>query len=216
METGRTINYAVYPTPMKPGETEQTYHVRQIYKTTVRTRELAEHIAKHTLIPVELFQMVVERLRLEMAEQLLSGHDLHFDGLGRFALQLGTKKTMGDDGRWHAKVYKHPDELDGNEVVVEGMTFVPDKAMLDLLHSEERMMVRHKVGYRQKVDRELMLQVLGDVCRQRGSFTRLDFQWLFGVSSYRAKKMLNELVAGPDALFCRRRIGTACVYRQKT
>ena len=76
-----TIHYKVHPTPLKEGETEQTYHVRQVLKRTVRTRELAEHIARHGLISVGLFEMVMERLKQELAEQLLSGHDLHIDGI---------------------------------------------------------------------------------------------------------------------------------------
>lgn len=214
METGRAINYAVYPTPMKPGETKQTYHVRQIYKTTVRTRELAEHIAKYTLISIDLFKMIMERLKMEMAEQLLSGHDLHIDGIGRFALQLGTKKRQDENGRWRTNIYDNPDLLNSDEVTIDGISFVPDKEMLKLLHSEKRMMVRHKEGYNQKVDREQMVQALSDICRQQGYFVRQDVQWLFGVSRFRAQQLLNGLVSEPKPLFARERHGTTWVYRR--
>ena len=56
MKTGESIHYTVHPTPLKPGETVQTYHVRQAMKTTVRTRQLAEHIANHGIISVGLLK----------------------------------------------------------------------------------------------------------------------------------------------------------------
>ena len=46
MKIDNTIHYTVHPTPLKPGETVQTYHVRQVLKTTMRTRELAEHVSQ--------------------------------------------------------------------------------------------------------------------------------------------------------------------------
>ena len=67
MKKGKTIHYAVHPTPMKPGETVQTYHVRQVLKTTVRTRELAEHVSKHDIVSVGLFEMMMDILKRERA-----------------------------------------------------------------------------------------------------------------------------------------------------
>lgn len=214
MKTGESIHYTVHPTPLKPGETEQTYHVRQAMKTTVRTRQLAEHIASHGIISVGLFEMVMERLKMELAEQLLDGHDLHLDGIGRFSLQLGTKKTKGNDGRWHTKTYLSPDELTAREVVVEGITFVPDKEMLERLRSEKRLMVRVKGSYEQEVSRAELLKTLAAHCEANGSFTRRTFQRLFGVSRYRAQSMLDELVSEPYPKYYREKFGPSYIYRK--
>ena len=214
MKIGEAIHYAVHPTPLKQGETVQTYHVRQVLKSTMRTRELAEHIARHGIISVGLFEMVVERLKQELAEQLLGGHDLHLDGIGRFSLQLGTKKTRGDDGRWHAKTYTSPDELTAREVVVEGISFVPDKEMLERLHSQPRLMVRHKGSYKQEVSRARLLKTLADYCAEHGSFTRRTVESLFGVSRYRAQQMLDDLVAEPYPKYYRQKFGPSYIYRK--
>lgn len=212
MKTGRSIHYKVHPTPMKPGDTQQTYHVRQVLKTTMHTSDLSDHIAKYSLITDGLFEMFMDYLKREMAEQLLDGHDLHLDGIGRFSLQLGTKKVQDDDGQWHRKTYLHPDELTAREIEIEGITFVPDKQMLDRLHAENRIFVRHKENYRQSISRASLLSKLSDFCQQHGSFTRKDFQSLFSVSRYRAKQELDTLVSEPYPKYYRKKQGPTYVY----
>lgn len=214
MKKGNSIHYAVHPTPMKPGEIVQTYHVRQVLKTTVRTRELAEHVSKHDIISVGLFEMVMDILKREMAEQLLSGHDLHLDGIGRFSLQLGTKKQKGEDGRWHTKTYLHPDDLTARELLVEGISFVPDKAMLTRLKEDVLTFIREKESYQQEVSRSKLLKTLADYCQVHGSFSRTTFQRLFGVSRYRAQQMLDDLVSEPFPKYYREKFGVTYVYRK--
>ncbi|MBR1934209.1 MAG: hypothetical protein IJ841_11080 [Prevotella sp.] len=214
MKTGRTIHYKVHPTPLKPGESVQTYHVRQVLKTTKHRRELAEEIARYGLVSVSVFELVIERLRREMAYQLRNGNDLHIDGIGRFSLQLGTKKVMGDDGRWHAKTYLSPEELNAREVTIEGMTFTPDKAMLSLLKDRGVHFVRQKEDYNQDIPRDQLLAVLDSYCQEHGSFTRQIFQMLFGVSRYRAQLMLDALVSEPSPLYLRQKFGPSYVYRK--
>lgn len=214
MKAENTIHYAVHPTPLKPGETVQTYHVRQVRKTTMRTRQLSEHVSQHSMLSVGLFEMVLDELKREMVEQLLSGHDLHLDGIGRFSLRLGTKKKKGEDGRWHAKTYLHPDDLTAREVEVEGITFVPDKEMLTQLNKDPHAFTREKDSYEQEVPRAKLLKTLADYCQAHGSFTRSTFQRLFGVSRYRAQQMLDALVSEPFPKYYREKFGPSYIYRK--
>ena len=214
MKKGNTIHYAVYPTPLKSGETVQTYHVRQVLKSTIRTRQLAEHVSSYEPFSVGVFEMVMNTLKKELVEQLLSGHDLHLDGIGRFSLRLGTKKQKGEDGRWHAKTYLHPDDLTAREVEVEGVSFVPDKEMLNALTQRQHLFIREKAGYKQEVTRSKLLKTLADYCQTNGGFTRTTFQHLFGVSRYRAQQMLDELVSEPFPKYYREKFGVTYVYRK--
>lgn len=214
MRTGLSIHYKVHPTPKREGDTEQTYHVRQVMKNTIRTQDLAKHIGRYGIISEGLFLMVMERLKKEMVEHLLDGRDLHFDGIGRFSLQLGTKKVKGEDGRLHTKKYLRPDDLTAREVTIEGITFVPDKEMLNSLKNVSRIFVRHKGGYRQKVSRQKLLTTLSNYCQEHGSFTRNDFQKMFSVSRYRAQQMLDELVNAPYPKYYRVKQGPSYVYRK--
>lgn len=214
MKKGNAIHYAVHPTPLKSGDTVQTYHVRQVLKSTIRTRQLAEHVCSYEPFSVGVFEMVMNTLKKELVEQLLSGHDLHLDGIGRFSLRLGTKKQKGEDGRWHAKLYLHPDDLTAREVEVEGISFVPDKEMLKALTQRPHLFIREKAGYKQEVSRSKLLKTLAGYCQAHGSFTRTTFQYLFGVSRYRAQQMLDELVSEPFPKYYREKFGVTYVYRK--
>ena len=57
-------------------------------------------------------------------------------------------------------------------MVVEGITFVPDKEMLGLLRSEKRLMVKVKGSYEQQVSRAELLKKLAAYCEANGSFTQ--------------------------------------------
>lgn len=125
------IHYTVHPTPKRKGETEQTYHVRRHYFTTLKSEDIVDHIRYHgSIVDLATYSLVMESLKEEIVELLQSGHDLHIEGLGRFCLQLGTRKTRGKDGRMHAKRYLNPEDITAREVVVKGISFTPDKAML--------------------------------------------------------------------------------------
>ena len=211
---GKTIHYMVHPTPMKEGDEVQTYHARQCLKYTIRTKDLAEHIARHALIDEGVFYMVMERLKMELAEQLLNGRDLHLDGIGRFALQLGTRKVKNEEGKMERKTYLNPNDLTAHEMTIEGITFVPDKAMLDRLQEEEVTFKRVKGGYKQTVTQSQLIGTLANYCQERGSFSRRTVERLFGISRYRAQQLLDKLVDGPTAKFYRERFGTSYVYRR--
>ena len=99
-------------------------------------------------------------------------------------------------------------------MVVEGITFVPDKEMLGLLRSEKRLMVKVKGSYEQQVSRAELLKKLAAYCEANGSFTRHTFQRLFGVSRYRAQTMLNELVSEPYPKYYREKFGSSYIYRK--
>ena len=202
----------VHPTPKKPGEETQTYHVRQVLNHTIHTHDLAEHVSKNSILSSGLFEMVMDLLGRELAEQLLDGRDVHLDGIGRFALQLGTKKVKGGDGRWHKKTYTNPEELTAREVVVEGMTFVPDKKMLNRLRTSSQFFVNEKEGYKQEVSHQDMIKKLEAHCAKHGSFTRKEFQRMFGISRYRAQQLLNDLTVSPTPHFRREKFGSAYIY----
>ena len=95
MKKHHTIKYQVHPTPMKEGDTVQTYHVRRSSLQVIHTEELAEHIQSHTMIDHGLLEMVLERLKREIAEHLLDNKDVHLDGIGRFGL-------VYNNMRWYA------------------------------------------------------------------------------------------------------------------
>ena len=211
---GKTIHYSVHPTPMKPGDTVQTYHVRQVQYYVMHSRELRSHIAANSLVSEGIFEMVMEVLQKEIAEQLLDGKGVHLDGIGRFSLQIGTIKEKDEQGKWRAKVYTKPSQLTARELVVEGVTFVPDKEMLDRLKTDEHHFVCDKGSYKRDIPRAKLLATLDDYCARHGSFSRRNFQTLFHVSRYKADLLLNDLISEPSPQYYRQKHGTSWVYRK--
>ncbi|MBR4898332.1 MAG: hypothetical protein IKZ48_06055 [Prevotella sp.] len=211
---GKTIHYSVHPTPMKPSDTVQTYHVRQDQYYVMHSRELRSHIAANSLVSEGIFEMVMDVLQKEIAEQLLDGKGVHLDGIGRFSLQIGTVKEKDEQGKWRAKVYTKPSQLTARELVVEGVTFVPDKEMLDRLKTDEHHFVCDKGSYKLDIPRAKLLATLDDYCAQHGSFSRRNFQTLFGVSRYKADQLLNDLISEPSPQYYRQKHGSSWVYRK--
>lgn len=214
MKKGTAIEFTVHPTPMKPGDTVQTYHVRHAQSYVVHSRELRRHIASHTMISEGMFEMMLDTLKQEIAEQLLMGKGVHLDGIGRFSLQLGTRKVLDERGRWRAKTYTSPDELTGNEVVVDGISFVPDKEMMMRLDGNSHPFVRDKREYKQEISRDQMLQMLTDYCQEHDWFNRRVFQQMFGLSRYKADQMLTDLVNEQNSPFYREKAGQVWIYRK--
>ena len=214
MKRGFTITYSIHHTPLRPGESVQTYHVRHEQERVIHTKELRQHIASYTIISEGLFEMVVDTLKRELAEQLLMGNGVHLDGIGRFSLQLGTKKVTDEHGRRHPKTYTDPKALTADELTIDGISFVPDKEMTDRLDGDSRRFALDKFAYRHNITRAELLTTLATLCRDRGSFTRSDFQRIFNVSRYKADQILADLVSEPYPKYYRQKRGKAWLYRK--
>lgn len=207
-----TLTYSVHSTPQKPGQ-QPTYHVRHEQRHVVHTRELQKQVACHHPISQGTFVMVLETLKEELVRLLLCGHGVHIDGLGRFSLQIGIRKTVGALGNRGSQKFDDPAKLLPSEVQIEGITFVPDKAMLRCLTDSITSWKRRQTAYCQDVPPSQLVAVLTDYCRRYGSFTRRTVQYEFGLSRYKASLLLGQLVEGTQPPFVRRRQGTAWVYQ---
>jgi len=164
------IHYTVHPTPKRKGETEQTYHVRRHYFTTLKSEDIVDHIRYHgSIVDLATYTLVMESLKEEIVELLQSGHDLHIEGLGRFCLQLGTRKTRGKDGRMHAKRYLNPEDITAREVVVKGISFTPDKAMLKRIRDYHAHFQHDKGGLHRRTRSRRTAQAAGCVLREERS-----------------------------------------------
>lgn len=199
-----TIDYSVHTTPLRPGQTRPSFHVRHEQREVVHTRELQEKVARDGMMTEGTFVLVVETLKEEIVRQLLMGHGVHIDGLGRFALQLRTRKP--------ADAYQRADELTANEVLVDGVTFMPDMKMLSNLQSAHRCLNRRD-NYRQEVTRDHFLAVLADYCRSHEWFTRRTVQFLLSLSRYKASLLLSTLCAEEHPPIVRQLKGTTWVYQ---
>ena len=214
MSKGLTIHFSVHPTPKQSGEEGQTYHVRQNIRRVIHSQEFREHISDYSLVTPGLFEMVIDYVEKEIAEQLLAGYSVHIDGLGRFSLRLGTCKVKDDDGNLSRKTYANPDELTGHDVVVEGINFIADKKMMQRIKDGQCHFQRDDENYERDISRAQLLTTLADYCATHGWFTRRTVESLLSVSRYKADRLLSELVAPPFPKYYRTRQGNMWVYRK--
>lgn len=214
MSKGQTIHFGVHPIPKQSGEEGQTYHVRQNIRQVIHSQEFRKHISDYSLVTPGLFEMVIDYVEKEIAEQLLAGNSVHIDGLGRFTLQLGTRKVEDENGNWHRKTYTSPDELTGHEVVIEGINFIADKQMLRRIEDGECHFERDDDSYERDISQAKLLTTLDDYCAAHGSFTCRTVETLLGVSRYKADRLLSELVYAPSPKYYRTRQGNMWVYRK--
>jgi len=87
--------------------------------------------------------------------------------------------------------------------------------MLRRLRSKTKNFERVKQGYRQEIQRGELLKGLAELCAEnKGCFTRLDVEKKFGVSRYKAQKMLDDLVNEEFPKYYYIYVGRAHVYRK--
>ena len=58
------------------------------------------------------------------------------------------------------------------------------------------------------------LKTLAEYCAEHGSFTRREFQRMFGVTRYRANQILTDLVSEEFPKYYRTQVGRLWVYRK--
>ena len=104
--------------------------------------------------------------------------------------------------------YTSPNQLKAREVVVEGINFIPDKHLMDVLRSAQFSFVRRKHEPVSEIPRGELLKTLADHCAAHGSITRHEFQRLFHVTRYRADQILTGLVSEEFPKYYRIKAGT--------
>ena len=197
-----TVAYDVHPTPHTEGK-PTSYHARRI-STIMSGRDLRNHIENISIISAGTFELVLETLKTEISEQLLSGHDVHFEGLGTFYLKVGTKH----------KGYTDPRAITARELTVEGIGFVADKAFNKRVRQESVSFERRKQWQSYDVDMNKMVAVLTDYCRQHGYFTIHTMMELFHLTKYKASHLANQLVNAPYPKFTRYKEGNTYIYKR--
>lgn len=196
------VAYDVHPTPHPEGS-PTTYHARRI-STTISGHDLRNHIEKTSIISAGTFELVLETLKSEIPEQLLNGHDIHFEGLGTLYLKLGTKH----------KNYTDPRAITARELTVEGIGFRADKAFNKRVRHESVYFEQEKQWQSDDVDLSQMVVILTDYCRQHDYFTVRTLINLFHLTKYKASLLANQLVNAPYPKFTRYKEGNTYIYKR--
>ena len=61
---------------------------------------------------------------------------VHLNGIGTFSLNIGLKPVVEEDGTKQKRTVTNPKEITGNDLEVTGITFVPDKELMEKAKNE--------------------------------------------------------------------------------
>jgi predicted histone-like DNA-binding protein len=211
-----TINFSVYATPDNAISGETLYHVRQVNSQMIkREDDLADVIERNTSFTSADVKGLITAVRDQIAEYLMQGNTVSIKGLGQFFLQLGVRKEKDADGHMHRKRFTSPDDINGNDVIVEGIGFKCDKEFRSQILGQVAMRRAENLAmHSREVSRAELLVGLDNYCRENGHITRSEFQRVFGVTRYMADKMLTDLVNEPYPKYHREKVGAVYVYKK--
>lgn len=214
-----TIQFSVHRNPGKDAEGNDTYHVRQETFGTVNKQQLMAHIAHHGLLRPELLEMAMTVLEREIVEHLLLGHRLHWNGLGTFFLRLGLRDREDSDGLPVKPHFTDPSQITGNDVQIEGIGFTPDAEFLSLLDEQgyhfENYMGRGTVGHTATYSREEIEANVETLLAKHGFLTRRMLMQHLRLTDYMARKWLDALSIGDDALLLAEKTGSTIIFRRR-
>lgn len=213
-----TIKYSVHANPLKDDQGRTTYQVRQDIRGTLNTEGLVNHLKQHHLLPNIPVEGVLEVLREEIAEHLLNNVNLHLDGLGTFYLNIGFMPEEDEEGGTHKRVVTNPKDINGNDLMVTGLGFTPDKefiqkvtqAPVNFEHSQQLADAGHSEVY----TREEITQLALELIDRYGFISRQTFQMFLHLTYHSARNWLAELTTGDNPPLLKKKEATAYIYRR--
>lgn len=215
------IKFSVHANPLKDEEGRTTYQVRQDTLGTMDTKGLEAELALHQLQNNFTLGGAVEWLSKQLVAQMNFNRRVHLNGIGTFTLTIGLKPVVEEDGTKHKRIVTDPNDITGNELEVTGVTFVPDKELMDRAKSElvyfEHAAPRGSVGHSDDYTEEEMRQQIIGWFAENDYLTRPLMSKMWHLTKYKAEKWLQHFTTGNQPLLsCRKQAGTSFYYLNST
>ena len=215
------IKFSVHENPLKDEEGRTTYHVRQDTLGTMDTKGLEAELARHQLQNNFTLGGALEWIQKQLIAQMNFNRRVHLNGIGTFSLNIGLKPVVEEDGTKQKRTVTNPKEITGNDLEVTGITFVPDKELMEKAKSElvyfEHSAPRGSVGHSDEYTEEQMRQSLVEWFRENDYLTCTLMERMWHITEYRARKWLKQFSTGDNALLlCRKQAGTSFYYLNGT
>lgn len=202
MAQGLTIYFTVHANPLKNGDGETTYQVRQDTRGSLSTKGLEKYMRDNHIMPTVNLDSVVEMLSRLLAEKMVDNAKVHLEGLGVFSLTLGLKPEVDEEGRKHKRVVTSPETITGNDVEVTGVSFVPDKAFMETIRNKyphfSQTGGKGKVGHSPDYTEEQVKTFLADWFSDHQYINRRLFRFYTHVTKYKAEQWLTLLSTGDN------------------
>ena len=194
------IKFSVHQNPLKDEQGRTTYQVRQDTLGAIDTKGLESLLALHSLQNNFTLGLAVEWIQKQMVSQMNFNRRVHLNGIGTFSLNIGMKPVIDEDGTKHKRIVTDPKEITGNDLEVTGISFKPDKELMEKAQSElvyfEHSAPRGSVGHSDEYTEEDMKASLTQWFTENDYLTRSLFRKVWHVTEYRAKEWLQQLTSG--------------------
>ena len=194
------IKFSVHENPLKDEKGRTTYQVRQDTMGVATTETLERLLAYHNAQNSFTLDGAVHVIQQLLVQQLNFNRQLHLKGLGTFSLTIGLKPVVDEDGKKHNRVVTDPKEITGNDLEVTGISFKPDKELMEKAQSElvyfEHSAPRGSVGHSDEYTEEELKASLTQWFAENDYLTRSLFRKVWHVTEYRAKEWLQQLTSG--------------------
>ena len=210
-----TIKFSVHRNPKSNPDAPDTYHVRQDSYHTANRAEIVSHLQNHHHLSSVYTEPLLTELPRVIMEYLTNNQNVHLQGLGTFSLRLGLRQYQEDEGNTKT-VYTNPAKITGNDVLVEGITFRPDKEFLNLLQEHpihiENATGRGHVGHTAQYSEEQVRRQVSNYLAEHDFITRRQLMHLMNLTEHTARKWLEQLTTAPNALLKGEKVGTLFIY----
>lgn len=214
-----TIRFSVHRNPKPNADGSDTYHVRHESLETIGMEQMKGHLQFHNAIKPSLFELAFSELRSELAEHLLENRRIHLEGLGTFFLKLGFCKREDEEGNEQPLHFDDPQQITGNEVVIDSVGFQPDKEFMDSLGDGsvhfENVTGRGRVGHSALYDESRLASLILEYIDAHGYTTRRTLMLEFHLTDYMARKWLSLLSEGTEAPLRAEKVGNIYMYRRR-
>lgn len=213
-----SIKFSVHRNPKTNPDAPDTYHVRPDSYAIADRAEIVAHLQEHHHLSRVYTEPLLTELPRVIMEQLLENKTVHLQGLGTFSLRLAFRQHKGENP--DAKpIFTDPADITGNEVLIDGINFRPDKEFLDLmtvreLHFENAT-GRGNVGHTTQYTIDEVRRYVSDYLTTHDHLTRRQLMQLLGLTKHMAWQWLERLTSEPNALLESEKVGTTFVYKMK-
>ncbi len=213
-----TIKYGIYPNPLPDAEGNTTFQVRHEPDGTMDTESFLAHLKYHQTFNPTIMRAALITLVDEIVEQLRDNRRFRIDGLGTFQMKVGFKAKTDDEGNNSVRpVFTDPEAITARDVEVSGISFTPDRSLIDALRkgtAATKASPSGVVGRSVRYTREDIETFLDDYLAGHDFITRRQFRILLGLSDYACRKWLNILTTAAQPKYQACLEGTTIVYRR--
>ncbi len=211
------IHFTVHRNPLPDADGNDTYQVRQAPWFNINSKSFCESVERHQMLRAHAVEHALMAIEDELVRLLLDNHRVHLGQIGTFSLKLGFRKRTNKDGEETKPVFTNPNDITGDDVVVEGITFVPDRRLTETVtltpcHMHNSL-PRGSVGHSAQYGDTEMRRRVADYIGEHGYLTIPRLRRDFGLTRYMAYKWLAELTKGQNPLLRVEKEGNTKIYR---